>query len=101
MVISAVSTDGSRVYISGAGNQLYEWTVAPVGAVTGPEDKPKLVAVQNETVLRSGDRLKFFIEPKTGMSVYLFHQTADGELTVILPADGQGEKDVGACHELG
>ena len=60
------------------------------GAVTGPEDKPKVVAVQNETVLRSGDRLKFFIEPKTGMSVYLFHQAADGELTVILPADGQG-----------
>jgi hypothetical protein len=59
------------------------------GAVTGPENKPKVIAVQNETVLRSGDRLKFFIEPQTGMCVYLFHQAADGELTVILPAEGQ------------
>ena len=59
------------------------------GAVTGPEDKPKLVAVQNETVLRSGDRLKLFIEPKTGMSVYLFHLAADGDLTVIHPAAGR------------
>ncbi|MCU0564360.1 MAG: DUF4384 domain-containing protein [Desulfobacterales bacterium] len=60
------------------------------GAVTGPEDKPKLVAVQNETVLRSGDRLKLFIEPKTGMSVYFFHLAANGELTVIHPAGSRG-----------
>src|SRR5512136_3041582 len=62
------------------------------GAVTGPEDKPKVVAVKSETVLHSGDRLKFFIEPRTGMSVYLFHQAADGELTIIHPSGGQPAK---------
>ena len=58
------------------------------GAVTGPNDKPRVQAVQNEAVLRSGDRLKFFIEPRTPVWVYILHQAADGELTVITPAEG-------------
>jgi len=62
------------------------------GAVTGPGDKPRVQAVQNDAGLRSGDRLKFFIEPRTPFSVYLLHQGADGELTLIVPADGRPAK---------
>jgi hypothetical protein len=40
-------------------------------------------------VLRSGDRLKFFVEPRTAASAYVLHQAADGELTVIAPAEGR------------
>lgn len=60
-----------------------------LGAVTGPADKPHLQAVQNDAVLRSGDRLKFFVEPRTPASAYVLHQAADGELTVIAPAEGR------------
>jgi len=59
------------------------------GAVTGPEGKQKLIAVQNETILRSGDRLKIFIEPKSPTHVYLLHLSAEGEIVFLYPGEGQ------------
>jgi len=59
------------------------------GAVTGPEGKQKLIAVQNETLLRSGDRLKIFIEPKSSVHVYLLHLSAEGEIVFLYPGEGQ------------
>jgi hypothetical protein len=59
------------------------------GAVTGPEGRQKLIAVQNETPLRSGDRLKIFIEPKSAVHVYLLHLSAEGEIVFLYPGEGQ------------
>ena len=59
------------------------------GAVTGPEGKQKVVAVQNETILRSGDRLKLFIEPKSTVHLYLLHLSAQGEIVFLYPGEGQ------------
>jgi hypothetical protein len=59
------------------------------GAVTGPEGKQKLIAVQNETLLRSGDRLKLFIEPKSAVHLYLLHLSAEGEIVFLYPGEGQ------------
>jgi hypothetical protein len=59
------------------------------GAVTGPEGKQKVIAVQNETVLRSGDRLKLFIEPKSAVHLYLLHLSAESEIVFLYPGEGQ------------
>lgn len=59
------------------------------GAVTGPEGKQKLIAVQNETLLGSGDRLKLFIEPKSAVHLYLLHLSAEGEIVFLYPGEGQ------------
>lgn len=59
------------------------------GAVTGPEGKQKVIAVQNETLLRSGDRLKLFIEPKSAVHLYLLHLSAEGEIVFLYPGEGQ------------
>ena len=59
------------------------------GAVTGPEGKQKVLAVQNETILRSGDRLKLFIEPKSAVHLYLLHLSAEGEIVFLYPGKGQ------------
>jgi hypothetical protein len=59
------------------------------GAVTGPEGKQKVIAVQNETILRSGDRMKLFIEPKSALHLYLLHLSAEGEIVFLYPGEGQ------------
>jgi hypothetical protein len=62
------------------------------GALTGPEGKQKVMAVQNETRLGSGDRLKLFIEPRSAIHVYLFHLSTEGELDFLFPGEGQSAR---------
>jgi hypothetical protein len=59
------------------------------GALTGPEGKQKAMPVQNDMVLRSGERLKLFLEPKNEIYVYLFHLSSEGDLTFLFPGEGQ------------
>jgi hypothetical protein len=46
----------------------------------------KLIPVENETRLRSGDRLKLWVEPRSEMFFYLIHQNPLGELMALVPA---------------
>lgn len=62
------------------------------GAVTGPEGKQKVLAIQNETLLRSGDRLKLYIEPKSAVHLYLLHLSAEGEIVFLYPGEGQSAR---------
>ena len=59
------------------------------GAYVGPQGKGKVVSVQNETTLRSGDRLKLFVEPKTELYFYLVHLSSQGDLTPLFPVDSK------------
>jgi hypothetical protein len=62
------------------------------GAYAGPPGKGKIISVQNETSLRTGDRLKVFFEPKSDQYFYLLHLSSQGELTSLYPAAGQVAK---------
>ncbi len=62
------------------------------GAYVGPQGKGKVVAVQNETTLRVGDRLKLFFEPRSDQYFYLLHISSQGELTPLFPAAAQPAK---------
>ena len=64
------------------------------GAYVGPQGKGKVIAVQNETTLRAGDRLKLFFEPKSDQYFYLLHMSSQGELTPLFPAAAQPAKVV-------
>jgi hypothetical protein len=55
------------------------------GAYVGPQGKGKVVSLQNETTLHSGDRLKLFVEPKAELYFYLVHLSSQGDLTPLFP----------------
>jgi hypothetical protein len=59
------------------------------GAYVGPQGKGNVISVQNETSLRSGDRLKLLFEPKNDQYFYLLHVSSQGNLTSLYPAQGQ------------
>jgi hypothetical protein len=59
------------------------------GAQTGVQAGGKIIPVQNETTLRSGDRLKLFVEPKTELYFYLMHLSSQGDLTPLFPVDSK------------
>jgi hypothetical protein len=62
------------------------------GAYVGPQGKGKVISVQNETTLRTGDRLKLFFEPKSDQYFYLLHMSSQGELTPLFPAASRPAK---------
>jgi hypothetical protein len=59
------------------------------GAQTGAQAGGKIIPVQNETTLRSGDRLKLFVEPKAELYFYLVHLSSQGDLTPLFPVDSK------------
>jgi hypothetical protein len=58
-----------------------------VGAQTARQGDAKPVPVEAHTSLNSGDRIKFFLEPKTDGYFYLFHMGPNGDLSLLYPAD--------------
>ena len=59
------------------------------GAQTGAQAGGKIIPLQNETMLRSGDRLKLFVEPKAELYFYLVHLGSQGDLTPLFPVDSK------------
>ena len=57
------------------------------GAMVGPRDDRRLVAITRDTTLRTGDRLKMLIELKTPCYVYLIYQGDDGGVSLLFPYD--------------
>jgi hypothetical protein len=58
-----------------------------VGAQLAAPGSPKPVPVETQTVLNSGDRIKFFLEPKVDAYFYLFHLGPQGHLSLLFPPD--------------
>lgn len=62
------------------------------GAYVGPQGKGKFVAVQNETTLRTGDRLKLYFEPRKDQHFYLLYLSSQGEFTPLFPGPAQSSR---------
>jgi hypothetical protein len=58
-----------------------------VGAQPAKQADATPVAVETHTVLNSGDRIKFFLEPKSDAYFYLFHSGPHGGLALLFPPD--------------
>lgn len=55
------------------------------GAMVGPTDDRRLVAITRDTVLKTGDRLKLLLQLKNRCFVYLFYRTAEDEISLLFP----------------
>ena len=58
-----------------------------VGAQLAKQDDAKPVPVETHTTLNSGDRIKFFLEPKSDAYFFLFHLGPNSELSLLYPPD--------------
>lgn len=71
------------------------------GALTGPENNPQLLSIEQNAVLHSGDRLKIFLQPQTDCHLYLIYRSSQNELVVMLPAQGSGSRTAaGVQHRV-
>lgn len=57
------------------------------GAVIMSEKNPRLVSVEPEIVLHSGDQLKAFLELQENCHVYWVYQSAQEEIRLLFPSD--------------
>jgi hypothetical protein len=57
------------------------------GAIVGTDQDQRLISINDDMVLRTGDRIKFFINPKNNCFIYLFHHSAQNKLALLFPSD--------------
>jgi len=57
------------------------------GALFMSEKKPRLVSLERNTVLKSGDQLKAFLELREKCYVYLVYHSAQGEIVLLFPSN--------------
>ena len=55
------------------------------GAIVGPTDDRRLVAITRDTILKTGDRLKLLIQLRKRCFVYLFYRTAEDDIHLLFP----------------
>ncbi len=55
------------------------------GALVGPEGNRRLIAVDRDLPLQTGDRIKFMLAHRTPCFIYLFHLSGSNVLTLIYP----------------
>ena len=67
----------------------FQWAF---GALTGRDDNPQLLSIEEKAVLQSGDRMKIFLLPQSDCFIYLFYRSSQGELAVLLPPQGAGSR---------
>ncbi len=66
-----------------AGDEIvFRWAF---GAMVGPANDRRLVAITRDTVLKTGDRLKMLLQLKSQCFVYLFYRTAEDEIHLLFP----------------
>jgi hypothetical protein len=58
-----------------------------VGAQPANPDESEPVPIETHAVLSSGDRIKFFLEPKSDAYFYLFHLGPQDDLSLLFPPD--------------
>lgn len=61
--------------------------ILAVVAHSPKKENSQFFAVKDRAVLKSGDSIKFFLQPKSVVYFYLFHQSSSGELSLLHPKD--------------
>lgn len=61
------------------------------GALIGAEHDQRLIFIHKDTVLHTGNKIKFFVQPLNECFIYLLHFNAQGELLLLLPSDLSSE----------
>jgi len=64
------------------GSFTFQWAF---GAIKNTGLGPQFDVVTRDTMLRSGDQIKFFLRVEKNCFVYLIYQSSQGELSVLFP----------------
>jgi hypothetical protein len=64
-------------------NVHFRWAF---GALVGGENPPRLMAITQDTTLKTGDQLKMLVEIKKPCFVYVIHHGPQGEVRWLFPA---------------
>jgi hypothetical protein len=72
-------------------NVNYKWTFA---AKVGQGDSRKLVTVSRDTILRSGDQIKLFVNLQRKSYVYVIHRSPSNELTLLFPYSLESQSEM-------
>lgn len=72
-------------------NVRFRWAF---GAIVGPKEDQRLVAVTRDTTLKTGDQIKMLVELTKKCSVYVIYHGSNDEISLLFPYElGQFEKD--------
>jgi hypothetical protein len=63
-------------------NVTFQWAF---GAIRNTDIGPQFEAITRDTVLKSGDQIKFFLRVENKCFVYLIYQSSQGDLSVLAP----------------
>ena len=63
-------------------NIRFRWAF---GAMVGPKNDRRLVAITRDTRLKTGDQLKMFVELKNNCYVYVIYRSAQNEIALLFP----------------
>ncbi len=63
-------------------NIQFQWAF---GLIRKMEQGSKFETIANDTVLKTGDQIKFFIRVKNSSFIYLIYHSSQGELSVLFP----------------
>jgi len=66
----------------GGKNIRFRWAF---GAMIGPENDRRLVAITRDTVLKTGDQLKMLVELQNRCFVYVIYRSEKGEIELLFP----------------
>jgi hypothetical protein len=64
------------------GNISFRWAF---GAMVGPENDRRLVAITRDTTLKTGDQLKLLVELKKKCFVYLIYHSGQDDMLMLFP----------------
>jgi hypothetical protein len=63
-------------------NVTFQWAF---GAIRNTDNGPQFEAITRDTVMKSGDQIKFFLRVENKCFVYLIYQSSQGDLSVLFP----------------
>lgn len=75
-ISTAIADDGKDNNID------FRWAF---GAIVGPENDQRLVAITRDTTLKTGDQVKMLVELKKRCFIYVIHQASDKEISLLFP----------------
>ena len=72
-------------------NIQFRWAF---GAMVGPKNDRRLVAITRDTTLKTGDQLKMFVELRNKCFVYVIYRSSQNEIELLFPYELAGfQKD--------
>ena len=82
VLINSTFVDAQQAKSTDEGRLVFQWAF---GAIKNTGLGPQFDIITRDTMLRSGDQIKFFLKIEEKCFVYLIYQSSQGELSVLFP----------------